>query len=106
MRRWQIQKSFIHGVTDRLEQTSIIAYVIIKAWLKQRYLKINLLNLNNTLGEVHCNLIKIVLSYHNIPESVKLFIVNLYTAAMHVLFQTVYQLLLFYLKWCTSRGLS
>ena len=62
-----------------LEHTSMMAFVINKARLKQRSIIITLLDLKNAFGEVHHNLIKSVLEYHHIPESLQLLIANLYT---------------------------
>ena len=57
----------------------MMAYVTNKARLKQRSVKIILLDLKNAFGEVHHYLIKSVLEYHHIPESLQLLIANLYT---------------------------
>ena len=46
---------------------------------KQCSVIITLLDLKNAFGEVHYNLIKIVLAYHHIPELVQAFIASLYT---------------------------
>ena len=57
----------------------MMAFVINKARLKQRSVIVTLLDLKNAFGEVHHNLIKSVLEYHHIPESLQLLIANLYT---------------------------
>ena len=75
----KIQKGFTHGVSGVLEHTSMMAFVINKARLKQRSIIVTLLDLKNAFGEVHHNLIKSVLEYHHIPESLQLLIANLYT---------------------------
>ena len=46
---------------------------------KQRSLVITLLDLKNAFGEVHHNLIQSVLSYHHIPDHIKILIKSLYT---------------------------
>ena len=75
----KIQKGFTHGVSGVLEHTSMMAFVVNKARLKQRSIIVTLLDLKNAFGEVHHNLIKSVLEYHHIPESLQLLIANLYT---------------------------
>ena len=63
----KIQKGFTTGVSGVLEHTSMMAYIISKARLKQRSVVISLLHLKNAYGEVHHNLIKSILVYHHIP---------------------------------------
>ena len=66
-------------MSGTLEHTAQMANIINKARIKQRSLVITLLDLKNTFGEVHHNLITSVLDYHHIPEHVKLIIKSLYT---------------------------
>ena len=73
----RVQKGFTHGVSGVLEHTSMMGHVINKARLKQHSVVITLLDLKNAFGEVHQNLIKSVLSYHHIPQTVQLLIANL-----------------------------
>ena len=75
----KIQKGFTHGVSGVLEHTSMMAHVINKVRIKQRSVISTLLDLKNAFGEVHHNLIKSVLAYHHIPESVQALIASLYT---------------------------
>ena len=75
----KIQKGFTHGVSGVLHHTSMMAFVINKARLKQCSIIVTLLDLKNAFGEVHHNLIKSVLEYHHIPESLQLLIATLYT---------------------------
>ena len=75
----KIQKGFTHGVSGVLEQTSIMAYLINKARLKQRSAIITLLDLKNAFGEIHHNLIKSALDYHHVPEMIQQLVTNLYT---------------------------
>ena len=56
-----------------------MVYVVSIAWLKQRSVIVPLLDLRNAFGEVHYNLMKNVLEYHHIPESLELLITNLCT---------------------------
>ena len=49
---------------------SMMPYIINKVRLKQRSVVITLLDLKNAFGEVHHNLIKSVLDYHHIPDSI------------------------------------
>ena len=75
----KIQKGFANGVSGVLEHTSMMAYILNKAQLKQRSVVITLLDLKNAFGEVHHNLIKSVLDYHHIPEAIQNLVVSLYT---------------------------
>ena len=56
-----------------------MAHIINQARTKQRSLVITLLDLKNAFGEVHHNLIQSVLSYHHIPDHIKILIKSLYT---------------------------
>ena len=56
-----------------------MAYIINQARTKQRSLVITLLDLKNAFGEVHHNLIQSVLSYHHVPDHIKILIKSLYT---------------------------
>ena len=62
-----------------LEHTFKTAHVIIKARTKQHSVIITLLDLKNAFGKVHHNLIKSVLAYHHIHESVQALVSSLYT---------------------------
>ena len=53
--------------------------IINKARIKKRSLVITLLDLKNAFGEVHHNFISSVLTYHDVPESMKSLISGLYT---------------------------
>ena len=53
--------------------------IIDKARIRQRYLIITLLGLQNAFGEVHHNLIFEVLKHHHIPSHIRNLIRNLYT---------------------------
>ena len=75
----KIQKGFTNGVSGVLEHTSMMAYIINKARLEQRSVVITLLDLKNAFGEVHHNLIKSVLDYHHIPDTIQNLVVSLYT---------------------------
>ena len=57
----------------------MMAYIFNTARLKQRSVVLTPLDLKNAFGEVHHNLIKSVLNYHHIPESIQNLIVSLYT---------------------------
>ena len=53
----KIQKEFTTGVYGALKHTSMMAYIINKAQLKQRSVVLSLLDLKNAFREVHHNLI-------------------------------------------------
>ena len=56
----------------------MMAHVVNKARTKERSVIITLLDLKNALGGVHHNVLKSVLAYHHIPESVQALIASLY----------------------------
>ena len=62
-----------------LEHTSMLAYLINKARIKQRSAIITLLDLKNAFGEVDHNLIKTVLAYHHVPDPIQSLVNDLYT---------------------------
>ena len=74
-----IQKGFTPNLSGTLEHTAQMANIINKARIKQRSLVITLLDLKNTFGEVHHNLVTSVLDYHHITEHIKLIVESLYT---------------------------
>ena len=74
----KIQKGFTPKISGTLEHTSQMASVINKARIRQRSLIITLLDLKNSFGEVHHNLIFEVLKFHHIPCQVRNLIRNLY----------------------------
>ena len=74
----QIQKGFASHISGTIEHTSFMSQVIDKAPIKQRSLVIPLLDLKNSFGEVHHNVITSVLSYHHIPSHVQALISSLY----------------------------
>ena len=75
----KIQKGFTPNVSGTFEHTAQMAHIINQARTKQRSLVITLLDLKNAFGEVHHNLIQSVLSYHHIPDHIKILIQSLYT---------------------------
>ena len=75
----KIQKGFTPNVSGTFEHTAQMAHIINQARTKQRSLVISLLDLKNAFGEVHHNLIQCVLSYHHIPDHIKILIKSLYT---------------------------
>ena len=74
-----IQKGFTPNMSGTLEHTAQMANIINTARINQRSLVITLLDLKNTFGEVHHNLIQSVLGYHNMPDQNNKIIGNLYT---------------------------
>ena len=75
----KIKQGVTHGIFSELEHTLTMAYVIKKARLKQSLVTITLLGIKNTFGAVHHNLIRSVLAYHHITDSIQSLIANLYT---------------------------
>ena len=73
-----IQKGFWQGISGTVEHTELMSYLIDHARNKQRSLVITLLNLRNAFGEVHHELIKSVLRFHNIPSHIEELIDNVY----------------------------
>ena len=74
----KIQKGFTPKISGVLEHTSMMASIIDKARIKQRSVVITLIDLKNTFGEVHHNLITEVLNHHHVPLSRQTLISNLY----------------------------
>ena len=73
-----IQKGFWQGISGTVEHTELMSYLIDHARNKQRSLVITLLDLRNAFGEVHHELIKSVLRFHNIPSHIEELIDNVY----------------------------
>ena len=71
--------NFTPNLCGTLEHTAQMANIINKSRIRQRSVIITLLDLKNTFGEVHHNLIQSVLDYHHIPDHVKFIIKSLYT---------------------------
>ena len=74
-----IQKGFMPKLSGTYEHTAQMAHIINRARIKQRSVVITLLDLKNAFGEVHHNLIPVVLNYHHIPDQIQKLIKNLYT---------------------------
>ena len=75
----QYTKGFTPNLSGTLEHTSQMANVINMARLKQRHLAIPLLDLKNTFGEVHHNLILEVLKFQHILNHIRILVRSLYT---------------------------
>ena len=65
-----IQKGFVPGMTGTFEHTAHLAQTIKQAKLKQRSIVVTLLDLKNAFGEVHHNIIPVVLEHHHVPEEI------------------------------------
>ena len=74
-----IQKRFTPNISGTLEHTAQMVDIIGKASIRQRSVVITLLDLKNAFSEVHHNLIQSVLSFHHIPDQIKLIVNHLYT---------------------------
>ena len=74
-----IQKGFTPKVAGTIEHTAYMAHLIKHAKKHQRALVITLLDLKNTFGEVHHNLINCILKYHHIPIEMETLISDLYS---------------------------
>ena len=74
-----IQKGFMPKLSGTYEHTAQMARIINKARMKQRSVVITLLDLKNAFGEVHHNLIPVVLKYHHIPDQIQQLIKNLFS---------------------------
>ena len=71
-----VQKGFTPGMTGSC--TAQLAHIIRQAKKKQRSLVATLLYLKNAFGEVHHNLIPLVLDYHHVPPELIEYIMSLY----------------------------
>ena len=76
--RKKIQKGFTPKISGVLEHTSMMAFIIDKARIKQRSVVITLTDLKNAFREVHHNLIKEILNHYHVPLSIQTLISNLY----------------------------
>ena len=65
-----IQKCFVPGMTGTSEHIAHLAQMIKQAKLKQRSIVVTLLDLKNAFGEVHHNIIPVVLKHHDVPEEI------------------------------------
>ena len=66
-----IQKGFVNGISGTFEHTSHLAYVINNGRKSERSLIVKFLDLGNTFGEVHHNLIDCVLEHHHVSEDIR-----------------------------------
>ena len=73
-----VQKRFTPGMTGTYEHTAPLAHIIRQSEKKQRSLAVTLLDLKNVFGEVHHNLIPVVLDYHRVPSELIECIMSLY----------------------------
>ena len=73
-----IQKGFTPGMSGTSEHTAHLAHLICQAKRNQRSLIVTLLDLRNAFGEVHHNLIPVVLVHHHIPDNIIKTIMSIY----------------------------
>ena len=71
-----IQKGFAPGMTGTFEHSAHLAQMIKQAKLKQRSIVVTFLK--NAFGEVHHNIIPVVLKHHHFPEEIVNIIKSLY----------------------------
>ena len=62
-----VQKGFTPGVTGAYEHTAQLTHIIQQTKKKRRSLIVTHLDLKNAFGEVHYDLMPVVLDYHHIP---------------------------------------
>ena len=62
-----IQKGFMSGT---FEHAAYLGYLICQAKRNQRLLAVMSLDLRNPFGEVHHNLIPVVLAHHHMPDNI------------------------------------
>ena len=65
-------------MTGTFEHTAHLAQMIKQAKLKRRSIVVTLLNLKNAFGEVHHNIIPVVLKHHHAPEEIVNIVKSLY----------------------------
>ena len=75
----EFQKGFTLQISRTLNHTTQISNRINKARIKLRSLVITLLDLKNSICEVHHNVIYEVLRYHHFPDHINHFIESLYS---------------------------
>ena len=73
-----IQKRFVPGMTGKFEHTAHLAQMIKQAKLKQRSIVVTLFDFKNAFGEVHHNIISVVLEHHHVPEEIVSIVKSLY----------------------------
>ena len=67
------------NLSGTYEHIAQMAHIINRARSKQRSVAITLLDLKNAFGEVHHDLIPVVLNYHHISDEVQSFIKSFYS---------------------------
>ena len=67
-----IQKGFVPRMTGTFEHIAHLAQMIKQAKLKQGSIVVTLLDLKNAFGEVHHNIIPVVLKHHHVPEKINI----------------------------------
>ena len=65
-------------MTGTFEHTAHLAQMIKQAKLKQRSIGVTLLDLKNAFGEVHHNIVPVVLKHHHVPEEIVNIVKSLY----------------------------
>ena len=73
-----IQKGFTPGMSGTFEHAAHLAHLIHQEKRNQRSLVVTLLDLRNAFGEVHHNLIPVVLAHHHIPNNIIKGIMSIY----------------------------
>ena len=90
-----VQTGFTPGMTGFYEHTAQLAHIIRQAKKKQRSLVVTLLALKNAFGEVHHNLIPVILDYHHVPpELMELYYVILQRLCYNSCYRLTYNVIL------------
>ena len=87
----KIQKGFWSDISDVMEHTEFLTYIINNARKKQSQALITLLDLQNAFGGVDHSLLLKVLDYHYVPVELKSLIKNYYHKMQDLLRQTITQ---------------
>ena len=74
-----LQKGFWSELSGPVEHTELLSHMVKHACKKKKQLVVTLLDLKSAFGEVHHELIKKILKYHNIPDEVISLVTSLYT---------------------------
>ena len=73
-----IQKGFVPGMTGTFEHTAHLAQMIKQSQIKTKVNSSYFTGLKNAFGEVHHNIIPVVLQHHHVPEEIVNVVKNLY----------------------------
>ena len=72
------QKGFLSSISETIDHTESLTYLLDNAKNKQRGLVVTFVDLQNAFGEVNYNFLSFVLKFHHLPDEIVHLINNLY----------------------------